>query len=368
MKYNVQLHTGSFFHSNITPEEAVKQLKRVLGRLPVETVIWGWSSEKKLNRAISDTLEESGCQSFIWLPVFSETPEGTETDPYVPLFEQGSSGIELSADEHFEFVCPSSRRNMDNALKMAASIAGENYVTGIFMDRIRYPSAANSVGAFAGCMCERCKAVYRKFGVDIARLEEIMKREKAGGTLKPRAVEEGRYQFDDSTIDGLFRAKRAIINEAVEYLSGRIHDMGLKVGIDTFAPVLSDFVGQDLAGIAGRVDMIKPMFYSKTTAPAGIPFELDAIEKFFGVEKKTFEGLWSCSPDDPSSIARQMEPLKNKKELLSPGVEANSIKGICGSTPDYVLRSRGEIEKLGVKTMTLSWNISLIPDSLFDIL
>ena len=367
MKYNVQLHTGSFFHSNIAPEEARKLLGRVLERIPVDTVIWGWSADQALNRAVSDTLENAGCGSFIWLPVFSETPEGTETDSYVPLFEQDSSGIELSSDEHFEFVCPSSRKNLENAMKMAGAIAENQYVTGIFLDRIRYPSAANSAGVFAGCMCERCRAEYRKYGADPDRLKEIL-RSGAGDLLVPYRVDGGRYIYEDPAVDGLFRARREIIGNAVDFLSREIHAMGLRVGIDTFSPALADFVGQDLLSLAEHVDLIKPMFYSKTTAPAGIPFELSALEKCFGIRKEHLESLWGCPLDTPSSIARQLEPLRGAAKLISPGVEANSIAGICGSTPEYVLQSRETIEKFGIGNMTLSWNISLIPESLFDIL
>lgn len=368
MKYNIQLHTGAFSHSNITPDEAVRQLKRVLGRIPVDTVIWGWSSEKELNKAVSETLRENGCGSFVWLPVFSETAEDMKSDLYIPLIRQEKQGIELSSDEHFEFVCPASGSNMDNALKMAEVISKDHYVTGIFLDRIRYPSAANSAAMFMGCMCEHCRAVYRKYGVEVGQLKEVFLQEKAGGRFIPYAAADCRYKFETPVIDGLFKARRAIINNAVRYLSDRIHAMGLRVGIDSFAPVLADFVGQDLLCIAEHVDLIKPMFYSRTTAPAGIPFEIEATARCFGVGKAAFESLWGCSLDEPSAIAHQLAPLKAKNDILSPGIEANSIQGICSASPDYVLRSRQEIERSGIETMTLSWNIALIPDELFDLL
>ena len=47
--------------------------------------------------------------------------------------------------------------------------------------------------------------------------------------------------------------------------------------MDTFAPYLAYFAGQDMKLLASMADFIKPMMYRITNAPAGMPFETDCL-------------------------------------------------------------------------------------------
>ena len=48
--------------------------------------------------------------------------------------------------------------------------------------------------------------------------------------------------------------KRAVITQTVAYLPKAFYKQGLQVGLDAFAPVLADIVGQDLSALGSIVD------------------------------------------------------------------------------------------------------------------
>lgn len=51
----------------------------------------------------------------------------------------------------------------------------------------------------------------------------------------------------------------------------------MKVGVDTFAPFIAYFVGQDIEKISELVGFVKPMMYRITQGPAGLPLEIDSL-------------------------------------------------------------------------------------------
>lgn len=75
-----------------------------------------------------------------------------------------------------------------------------------------------------------------------------------------------------------------VLQEKAEDIAGALKPVtryfrqrGMKVGMDTFAPYLAYFAGQDMKLLASMADFIKPMMYRITNAPAGMPFETDCL-------------------------------------------------------------------------------------------
>lgn len=365
MEYILQLNTGSFAHANIDSYAAVKTIQKLIDNIPVKAVIWGWAADYKINSSISELLGYKKIESYLWLPVFSEVMDSLHSDAFITVDGSEKSAINLNRDESFEFVCPSSEKNIRNAIDMFQKIKKDINITGVFLDRIRYPSVANSFSSFVGCSCSSCTEKFKNMGLDLQRIQTHICSEKR--KLDPWKFEKGVYCYRDKYIDELSRGKRSIITEAVEYLCGYFHQAGLKVGLDSFAPALADYVGQDLLSICEAVDFIKPMMYRKTTAPAGIPFEEEAVSYCCG-QNFSWSEFWSTSLQDDNAFLSQIEVLKKYIEKVSPGIEINSIPGICSATPDYLRKCIRLADKCGCKSITLSWNVSFMTKEFLEVM
>lgn len=227
---------------------------------------------------------------------------------------------------------------------------------GVFLDRIRYASAAGGISSLYGCWCPQCQDLYRKNGVDTERIMEMARAGKREQFM-PRSLERSIYRYGDEDIDRLMAAKRQIITSQIGALCDRFHSRGLKVGADTFAPPIADFVGQDIDALAEKVDFVKPMVYLRTDAPAGIPFELRSLGDDI---KKRIDALWGGDTGDMEMLIRQMQGLRDRGCVTAPGIDANRIEGICGADTAYVKEFLQKLEAAGIDRAVLSWNIMRI--------
>ena len=262
----------------------------------------------------------------------------------------------------FDFACQSSRENMKYALEVFERLTEGCRMDGVFLDRIRYASAAGSVSALYGCWCPHCRDIYEKNGVDTERIRNMAASEQIAPFM-PAALEQSIYRYEDRDIDRLMAAKRRIITSQVGALSELFHERGLKVGADTFAPSIADFVGQDLDALAGKVDFIKPMVYIRTDAPAGIPFEMRSLG---GGIKKRIDRLWGGDTGSMEESIRQMQKLKDKGCNVAPGIDANRIEGICGADTGYVKEFLQKLAAAGIDRAVLSWDIMRISRETID--
>lgn len=365
MQYILQVNTGSFQRSVFTPEQVIARVSQCLERLEVSGVIFGWAADRDVNSALCDLLQWRGIEAYLWLPIFSEIYDTTIIAPFLRADGLENSAIDLCAGENFQFVCPSSPENLTAAFATYAALTKGLPMDGVFLDRIRYPSAANFHQALLGCQCDRCRESYAAAGVDMAHIRwREMK-----PLLLPESLEAGRYHFADPDVERLFAAKRGIINESVRQLCARFRATGLKVGLDAFAPVVSDFVGQDVEVLGQLVDFIKPMMYRRTYAPAGIPFEAASLAAAVGpaiAERMT--ALWGDAPLSDETNLRQMTWMQKACGNVWPGIEANRMEGICDATPDYLLRSIAQAAEAGCPGIVLSWDALHMPGDILEAL
>jgi len=362
MRYILQLSTGSFSQSELKAEEAVKVLEYCMRVLDVEKVIFGWASDVKLNQEISRMLDGHPVEKYLWLPVFAEIQDREDVQRNVKAAEEREQEINACKGDSFDFVCQSSPENMEYAMEVFDRLTEGCHMDGVFLDRIRYASAAGSVSALYGCWCPRCRDIYVKNGVNTERIWHMA---KAGqiAQFMPAALEQSVYRYADRDIDRLMGVKRQIISSQVGALCDKFHERGLKVGADTFAPSVADFVGQDIDALAKKADFIKPMVYIRTDAPAGIPFEMRSLG---GGIKKKLDRLWGEDTESMESAIRQMQKLKNKNYNIAPGIDANRIEGICGADTAYVKEFLQKLMAAGIDRAVLSWDIMRISRETID--
>lgn len=353
MRCILQLSTGSFNQPACGAEEAIKTLEYCMQILDVEKVIFGWAADIALNQEISRMLDRYPVEKYLWLPVFAEIQDREGVCQSKGITEQEKQEINTCGGDAFDFVCQSSQENMAYAVEVFDRLTKDCHMDGVFLDRIRYASAAGGTSALYGCWCPHCREIYEKNGVDTGRIREMAKEGKAERFM-PSERRQSIYRYEDPEIDSLMEAKRQIITSQVGALCEQFHSRGLKVGADTFAPSIADFVGQDIDALAGKVDFVKPMVYIRTDAPAGIPFELRALG---GSIKKRLDELWEGDTGSMETLVRQMQELKGKGYTIAPGIDANRIEGICDADTTYVKEFLQKLESAGIDRAVLSWNI-----------
>lgn len=361
MRYIVQLCTGSFQRSVLEVQEVARKLEYAIQTLDVEKVIFGWAPDGALNRAVCSLLEKHGIEKYLWLPVFAEIQNQKDAEPNRSIAGQERQDISKFAGDNFEFACQSSLKSISRAVEVFDELSDGCRLDGVFLDRIRYASAAGSFGNLFGCWCQRCQEIYRAEGADTERLQRLAEEGRMEAFL-PEELDGFCYRFADRDVDRLMRAKRRLISGQVKALEKTFRDRGLKVGADTFAPAIADFVGQDLEAIGAGMDFIKPMVYLRTDAPAGVPFELSGLGD--GI-KRRLDGLWGSDTAGMSLAAAQMKQLRDKHICAVPGIDVNRVEGLCDSDTDYVKTFLKKLQSEGTEKVVLSWDIMHIPDEMF---
>lgn len=359
MKYVLQINTGNIETTNYTSKEIIDKLEHVLKYIQISKIIMGWSTDKKIYEEVVCYLHDKGIEVYFWLPVFSEITDLNVEDNYVEatIFTQNNSNF--SSGDKFEFVCQASQKNIDYVVDKYKEITDGIPFDGVFLDRIRYNSPAVNSNAILGCLCPNCLNRYKQEGIDIDKLQK----ENLYDYAIPTKINEGVYEYADPDFNKLMKVKRETITKQINTIIDKFNEMNLKVGLDTFGLAVADYVGQDIVSLSKKADFIKPMFYLRTTAPAGIPYELNGLTDEI---KDSIKSLWGFNINDIDSSVQQCKYLLDRNVYITPGIDVNNIEGICSSDKDYVLDYLDNLSKLNLKEVVLSWNAMTITDELLE--
>ena len=377
MDIAVQIFSGGFAGKTVTFEAVEEKLLSILPRLPVSKVIMGWSLNKMLYEKTAEFLAKNNVAFYLWFPVFSETGALAINNPnkkLSPLIDVRGQALENKADhagEDFSFCCPNDPRNIENILNIFEDHFSSISFTGIFLDKIRYPSFAQGTQSVFTCFCPHCKAEYKSEGIDISYLENLFFKQTTTlfGITGYRG--NGQYDFEDPVMSGFFSLKSRIVTRSLLRICGYFRDKGLSIGFDVFAPFLSPFVGQDLLQLSGLCGFMKPMMYRATQAPAGLPFETKALLR--GTESKNtakeqaYYGLLGFDPDkkifDLDFTVRELCSLASVSTCpVYPGVEINRIKNLAEVYPDYIEETIRAYAEAGIRGLVLSWDLLEAPE------
>ena len=358
MQYILQIFTGTYFApaANATAEHICRKLEETLPLLDVSDVFIGWNTDAALHAEVLDCVHRHGKKAWLWLPVFSELPCTEAPDPQIGF--SGAPDIRTGSahEEDFTFVCPTSPHNRGIALGIYDRFFAQLPYDGVFLDKIRQSSYAGGLERGIGCLCPRCRDGYARAGVD---MDALLKRvTDTPALLLPTARQGTQYRFADPGVDRYHVAKAACITEAVTGLAAAFRRRGLPVGLDVFAPLVAWYVGQDIPALAKIADFTKPMFYLRTHAPAGVPFELASIRDATGVEAQpALHALWGAAAEDaPGCTMAQVAALSAQCPTY-PGLEINRVPGICDSDPGYVCDMAQRYADAGASRLVLSWNL-----------
>ena len=375
----MQIFSGGFLGEAVPFKAVEEKLSMVLPRLPVSKVIMGWAGggsreTRSLYEKTAVFLEKSNIEFYLWFPVFSETGVLKSLDPLVdlhgrPLESQSGSGKE----ENFSFCCPGSRHNIEKILEIFEEEFSSMPFSGIFLDKIRYPSFAQGQRGVFSCFCPHCAAEY----ADPGQVRDAL----SGTFSQPLGINGylgcGTYEFEDPLIMEFFSLKAGFISRSMQRICRYFREKRLKIGFDVFAPFLAPFVGQDLRALSELCDFMKPMMYCITRAPAGLPFETEALLCETGCsnpeKRQRFHEILGLDPRKlPFSLhsqqgehapevnfaARELANLVNSSSSpIYAGMEINRKKNLAEVYPDYIEDAITAYSGAGVRGIVLSWNL-----------
>jgi len=362
--FTVQIFTGGF---DTDPEKInIPDVKRKLLRLhekaKIDCVMIGWNPKADIDEII-DFLKEHRIDVYLWLPVFSGL------DGFAPLIGADGSPVvhnyKAEKGERFDFGCPADPNNIQHIKdSFEKNFANKRY-DGIFLDKIRFPSFISGKDPVFSCYCPYCLPHHNLSGsIDVYENEN---------PLGITSYKDLRYVIDNERLTTLFNYKADVVTAGILQLIKYFRGKGYKIGLDLFAPYLSFFVGQDYSKLAEHADFIKPMFYRKTNAPAGLPFELDMYAAAFGGDSKIVESrkqhllhVLKTNDIDADFINREINEINkvigNCKHYA--GIEINYNEKIARITSEYI---KENITKLNnVDGFALSWDLCSTPNKNID--
>ena len=365
----LQVFSGSFTEKAASFEEIRQKMEPIISRTHVSKALMGMSVDQDLYQKVRDYLYTKNIEFYLWLPVFAELDELKQGFPLIDFEGKDKGDYQLAEREDFTFYCPNHPQNVFNVLRVFEEHYASIGFTGVFLDKIRYSSFANGLNAVLTCFCPFCQIKYKEANFDPGNLEAsikmLLQKRSPFGAI---SYQQGRYVFDDERWNHFFRLKNKIITDAVQGICQFFRERNYKIGLDVFAPFGSHFVGQDIPALSTFADWVKPMMYRMTNAPAGLPFELDAILQEATTnneQKKAFYKVLGFDPEkhpfDIDFTVRDLQELvQNSKAPIYPGVEINRAD-IAPVTPSYIEETINAYQQADIQGFVLSWNLLNAP-------
>ena len=356
--YIVQVSLGGWHNPNYTADEIITRMEEVTAQIKVSKVIIGWSIEPEIYQKVGEYLHAKNIAMLLWLPVFAETEEMCTNSPAVDLQGSIPANFNLTEGEAFLFSCPSDPQNSANILSIYNQYFSGAGFDGVFLDRIRTQSFVGGVPGVLSCGCPICAEKYAEEGIDLA--EVAQEYDLLGDSffdVTGYSPKDG-FTFANSLAAKYFQAKGHIVSGAVAAIADSLKTRVGTIGMDLYAPFMSQFVGQDYAILSRHADFIKPMLYRKTNAPAGMGFEYALLRNAIPEAEGSPE--FAQDLDFLNSQLEAMEPYQTGKY---PGLEINYRQGVAETSPEYVKESAQAIREHGFNGAVLSWNIMEAPDA-----
>jgi len=370
MDLGVQLFTGSAMTSECMDADTINaKLNRIYYRKDIVSAYIGWNKDVDIN-SIADRLKREGTEIYFWLPVFSELSQLADFEPLIGIDGKKIGKIyDSGSDELFMFCCPANPKNTDIAIDIYERYYDNEIYDGIFLDKIRFPSFIGGLATVKSCYCEYCRSNF-----DLPSVEELTVK-STENPLGITTYNDLRYEMSPG-FKKLFEYKSLAVFNSLERLCIYFKSKGLKISLDLFAPFMSVFTGQDYHRLLKLTDVVKPMLYKATNAPAGLPFEVHSYSRAFdNVDEnaqRRSEHLKKIVSYNSTLISNEVKNIKriiSEKGLdvkLHAGIEINYIENIAPVTKKYIKESVASVND--ADGIIASWNLNTMPDENIDCL
>jgi hypothetical protein len=283
-----QITTGHSDLNELTPEKVATAVNKINDVLPIDILCIGWREIPDLYFALTGKGRVTP-EIYLWYPLLSDYP-GIEAADLV-INHQGKraggwgdfpEGQEIH--ETFMFGCPNNPQVLNKTLGHLEYLLTTYAFDGVFLDKLRFPSPANSFDDMLSCFCSHCQAKAQEQGLDLEAIRVALSdlnQIRLGSS--PTRVETSGLGWLDGLLEDVpllqqflqFRA--ASITEVVQAAYELAKGLNKKVSLDVFSPSIAPLVGQDYRRLRQYAEWVKPMSYRFTKAPASLRFEAPAL-------------------------------------------------------------------------------------------
>lgn len=386
-----QLSSVHSSDEDLSPRRVAAYVDRITSEAPLDILVVGWQERPELYQALTSPASRPVPEVFLWYPLLSDYPGFDPSHLVVDSSftrSRGWSGYEgTGIAESFKQACPNNPDAVSTSLAYLEQCIAEYPFDGVFLDKIRFPSAANGLRDVFSCFCPYCTEKAAKAGLDLNEVRAALEG-RTGGDATARAVKiPGGAKWLEEIVAGrpllqqFLRFRADSITDLVAEASQRIRKAGKKVSLDVFSPVLAPLVGQDFAALAPQASWIKPMIYRFGRGPSALRTEIPSLVRELGAylgysEVATMDwaatrvcGLEGQTVAQVEDIAPLSLIRCETIEALSLfggtpmylGLETVSIKGMMEVTPANVEEVLAIGVEAGVQGFALSWDLLHTP-------
>jgi hypothetical protein len=387
MILSVQFLEGGPDSARVPPGEARDLLRSAFDRAPIDNVLLGWNLPPALIEACAAECSRRRADLYLWQPLLAGDGVFQPRPEWRTIGADGRPISDSKNRDEFTFVCPNRAGAREAVLQHLEDVLSCGCFQGVFLDRIRFPSPAESPGRMLACFCEDCARAAENAWVDLAsvrrHLEWLLqtgegKRSVIASFLSP--PNPAQYGIAGGPLEQLMNFRRRSITAVVREAAGLARARGLKVGLDCFSPTLARMVGQDLAELSAFGDWIKGMTYIRAFGPAAIPYEIFGLAgTLLGSGEDEIRATaflagaaeWDL-PERREAIRRGGLPStvlaeeisRGRKACVRPflaGIELVDMPGIAELHPETI---RGDMDALLAAApdgIVLSWDLRHIP-------
>ena len=296
-----QLSTSHSSLAALGLDRMLDAVERVQALIDLDLLVVGSREAPDIFRGFTDARRPVG-DVFLWYGVLSDIEGFEESDLVVNWRGERSRGWGgwaekgSEVDETFRFVCPNNPAARRKTLRRLRQLLDCYPFSGVFLDKIRFPSPANGLEETLSCFCDHCRRAAKAVDLDLDAVAKLL--EASAISLDASAVSSGDVDAG-SWLDAIGAMNPLVARfltfraECVAGLVAEIADeasrLGRKVSLDLFSPGLAMLVGQDYRRLSRHCVWAKPMTYRIARGPAGLRLEIPAlvegVTRLFGVDE-----------------------------------------------------------------------------------
>jgi hypothetical protein len=337
-----QVSTSHSSAAALDPLEMLETVKGVQEAIDLDLLVVGFREAPEVFRLFCGRWRPVG-EVFLWNSALSDIEGMEDSDLVVNWTGERSRGWGgwaekgSEVDETFRFACPNNPAVRLKALRRLHALLSRHPFTGVFLDKIRFPSPANGIDEALSCFCDHCRRKAAAVDLDLAAVAQML----ADRAIEAPALKEGSgvnahdwlgvIASDNRLLERFIRFRLDSVTQFVAELAEEIRRLGRKVSLDLFSPCLAPLVGQDYRLLSQQCSWAKPMTYRIALGPAGLRLEIPAliegVARRFGLPEQ--QALDWCARHirafDPDFIQRTREeavPLRFIEAEIASAVRA----------------------------------------------
>ena len=283
-----QLSTSHSSLAALDPSHMLETVQRVRGAIDLDCLLVGFREAPDVFRQFCGPTRPVR-DVFLWYSVLSDIDGMEDSDLVMNWKGERSRGWGGWAEkggevaETFRFACPNNPAAREKAARRLRELLGRYDFTGVFLDKIRFPSPANGIDEALSCFCDHCRREATAVDLDLDAVVKVL----ADRAIELASIGDGSRADAHSWLEKIASAAPILsrflafrsdsITRLVAELAEETRRVGRKVSLDLFSPSLAKLVGQDYRRLSRHCSWAKPMTYRIAKGPAGLRLEIPAL-------------------------------------------------------------------------------------------